>query len=162
MQRKTIFSTVAASLIVLVTILACETVVGAELCRQSSSGFASTSSGCTCKDGEYRLQEECDKCEVPGDEPDGTCLGNEQTGWQQSTCAYAKNYCYSPTWGAEARRCCPSTCKGYSAVCKSIPCWFCHTMDPDDPGKKEGRSTVVMICMPPPHLPSSPLMPSSK
>ena len=44
------------------------------------------------------------------DEQDGSCLGDQQAGWQQFTCAYAADWCTSNRWGGEAQRCCPNTC----------------------------------------------------
>ena len=51
------------------------------------------------------------------DQPDASCLGDEQSGWQQYTCAYAKDYCSSAPYGGEARRCCPLAC----GVCTTAP-----------------------------------------
>jgi hypothetical protein len=44
------------------------------------------------------------------DQADDTCLGNEQGGWDDGTCAHASGWCTATYWGAEARRCCPCTC----------------------------------------------------
>lgn len=51
------------------------------------------------------------------DEPDNTCLGQQQPGWEQQTCIYAAYFCVSRQWGAEAGRCCPATCN----TCSTVP-----------------------------------------
>ena len=44
------------------------------------------------------------------DQLDGSCLGQQQSGWKQFTCSYAKDFCSNQQWGREARRCCPLAC----------------------------------------------------
>lgn len=74
----------------------------------------------------------------PRQSQDNECL-RSSPGWMQYTCEYAKDYCNSATWGADAKRCCPGTCPSQpiqelptSAInqcLQSSPGWRQYTCD---------------------------------
>ena len=72
------------------------------------------------------------------DAPDETCLGKQQEGWKEATCTYATSYCADSTWGAEARRCCPKTCR----VCDAKPP---PTPPTPPPGAAATQAPPIMI-----------------